>query len=240
MEQAGIEIHTNVPHASEQNLVERGHGVIIDGGRSMLSHARLPKRFLGYAILTARNITNIYPHPHDGTTTPHETLKQSKPEISCLRVFGSDAYAHIHRQKRSKADAAGKRYIFVGYSEHQKGYNLYDPETQQITVHRDVIFNEQSFGGRTEADAFSDSLEDDNISEAYASDADETTDRDNDDDTNDLIRGQSDDDSDTDGLCPTSGDSALNGGRERASVNEEPIITEADAPRHINAGLNDN
>ena len=118
MEQAGIEIHTKVPHASEQNLAERGHGVIMDGARSMLSPARLPKRFLGYAILTASNITNICPHPQDKTTTPHEVLKQSKPNVSYLRVFGCDAYAHIQRQKRSKADAAGKRYIFVGYSEH--------------------------------------------------------------------------------------------------------------------------
>jgi len=130
--------------------------VIMDAARAMIQHARLPKMFLGYAILTASHVLNVCPHPKSKEMTPHEMLKGTKPDISYLRVFGCDAYAHIPRMKRTKADAKAKKYVFVGYSEHQKGYKLYDPETMKVTVHRDVVFNENGFGGREAKDAFAD------------------------------------------------------------------------------------
>jgi hypothetical protein len=154
LQDKGIEWQSNVEYASEQNLSERGHGVIMDAARAMIQHARLPKTFLGYAILTASHVLNVCPHPKIKKMTPHEILKGTKPDVSYLRVFGCDAYAHIPRSKRTKADAKAKKCIFVGYSDHQKGYRLYDPATLKVTVHRDVVFNENGFGDRTGEDAF--------------------------------------------------------------------------------------
>lgn len=113
----------------------------MDSARSMLYHARLPKNFWGPAMLTASHIYNVCPHPNDAG------------------VFGCDAYALVDPSQRTKLDARAKKYIFLGYADHQKGYNFYDPDTGRITVHRSVRFNEQSFGNRGLESALADPME---------------------------------------------------------------------------------
>ena len=148
-------MQTNVEYASEQNLAERGHVVIMDAARAMIQHAKLPKCFLADAILTATHVLNLCPHPAEKNMTPYQILKKSALDLNYIRIFGCDAYAHIPRSKRTKAEPKAKKYIFIGYSDRQKGYKLYDPVTRSVSVHRDVTFNEVSFGNRLASDAFS-------------------------------------------------------------------------------------
>ena len=68
-----------------------------------------------------------------------------------------DAYAHKPSSQRTKAEAKGKKCVFVGYSDHHKGYELFEKDIQKVTVHRDVIFNEEAFGNRDPSEAFSES-----------------------------------------------------------------------------------
>ena len=160
LDSEGIEWKSTVPYSSEQNgIVEKGHHTLMDSARSMLHHARLPKSFWGPAILAASHIYNKCPHPNFSNTTPHEVLNGTKPDIHYMRVFGCDAYALVEPHKRTKLDPRAKKGIFLGYAEHQKGYQIYNPETGIMSVHRSVVFNENAFGCRTSSDALADADE---------------------------------------------------------------------------------
>lgn len=78
--------------------------------------------------------------------TPYEAWFKRKPDLSHLKIFGSDAYLHIPRDERAKFDPKAIRCKFVGYCDTQKGFRLWDPEANKVRVGRDVIFNEQVFG----------------------------------------------------------------------------------------------
>jgi hypothetical protein len=160
LDQHEIEWRSTVPYSSTQNShAERGHLTIMDSARAMLLHARLPKSFWGPAVLQASHVNNLCPHPLDPSTTPHEILTRSKPDIRYLRTFGCDAFAYIPPALRTKIDARSWKGIFIGYAPHQKGYVIYDPSTGRSSVHRSVTFNENGFGGRSQRDALADSDE---------------------------------------------------------------------------------
>jgi len=76
--------------------------------------------------------------------TPYEAWTNKKPDLSHVKVFGCEAYAHIPKLHRKKWDPKSKKLIFVGYQGDSKNYRLMDPETNRITVSRDVSFNENT------------------------------------------------------------------------------------------------
>ena len=155
-----IEWQSTVPYSSTQNSpAERSHLTLMDAARAMLIHARLPKQFWGPAILTAAHVHNICPHPSDNTTTPHELLTRSKPDIRYLRVFGCDAFAFIPPALRTKLDPRAWKGIFIGYATNQKGYLVYNPSTSRTSTHRSAVFNEQGFGNRDPSQALSEPTE---------------------------------------------------------------------------------
>lgn len=76
--------------------------------------------------------------------TPYQFWKGKTPDVSHLRVFGSDAYAHIDKQFRKKFVAKAIKMVLVGYQSDSPNYRLYDPRTKRVSMSRDVIFNERS------------------------------------------------------------------------------------------------
>ena len=69
-------------------------------------------------------------------------MYNKKPNVSHLRIFGSEAYAHISKDERSKLDSKSRKSILLGYGNEIKGYRLYDIESKKIFHARDVIFDE--------------------------------------------------------------------------------------------------
>ena len=49
---------------------------------------------------------------------------------------------HVPKEKPRKLEAKVEKFILVGYSDEQKGYKCYNPQTKQVRVSRDVVFNE--------------------------------------------------------------------------------------------------
>jgi len=97
-----------------------------------------------------------------------------------LRVFGCDAYS-LNEDATKIADR-GKKYVFVGYPDQQKGYLLYDPETGKVFTRRHVVFNEKSFGGRTMKDHVSNDFVNEDPADAdYRPDDDDVPESDDDD-----------------------------------------------------------
>jgi hypothetical protein len=72
--------------------------------------------------------------------TPEEKWSGKKPDLTHFRIFGTQAMAHIPKQKRRKWDKKSEKCIFVGYEETTKGYRLYSPNRREIFLCRDVVF----------------------------------------------------------------------------------------------------
>ncbi|KAK3017685.1 hypothetical protein RJ639_004052 [Escallonia herrerae] len=77
--------------------------------------------------------------------TPFEIIYGQAPEYEHLRVLGSLCFAHIQGKTRDKFSSRSHRCIFVGYPYGKKGWRLYDLETKEFFVSRDLDFYETEF-----------------------------------------------------------------------------------------------
>ena len=74
---------------------------------------------------------------------------------------------HVAKEKRRKLDAKAEKCILVSYSDEQKGYKCYNPQTKQARVRRDVVFDESvSWYLPTTPDLNSNPSSDNEVSEA--------------------------------------------------------------------------
>jgi hypothetical protein len=64
--------------------------------------------------------------------TPHEVWSGKKPSVSNLKVFGSNGFVHVPKEKRSKLDKNEFKCIFIRYKEGMKGYKILDPASRKI------------------------------------------------------------------------------------------------------------
>lgn len=81
---------------------------------------------------------------------PYEILFGQAPNFDELRVFGSLCYVHNQKAKGDKFASRSRKCVFVGYPHAQKGWKVYDLETGDIFVSRDVVFHEKEFPFVTE------------------------------------------------------------------------------------------
>ena len=81
-------------------------------------------------------------------TTPYELWTNRKPNLSVLRPWGCAAYVLNTSHPHGKLGARGKKYIFIRYSEHLKGYVFIGEHNSWSLTEfesRDVTFLENDF-----------------------------------------------------------------------------------------------
>lgn len=146
--QKGIRVEYTVPYTPEQNGVsERLNRTIVEKVRAMLITSNLPKTMWGEAVFTAVYLLNRSPSVAvEGDITPYEAWNGRKPDVSKLRVFGSECFVHVPKPLRKKLDAKSQKVIFVGYA--PNGYRCWNGK--KVFVARDIVFNECKFGGLSE------------------------------------------------------------------------------------------
>nr|GEW57932.1 zinc finger, CCHC-type [Tanacetum cinerariifolium] len=102
----------------------------------------MPKNVWAEAVRHAIYILNSVPTKALEDITLYEAIKQRKPNLEKLRVFGYIAYAKVPSQRLTKLDDRSNRMVRLGNEKGLKAYRLFDPTTQKICVSRDVKFKE--------------------------------------------------------------------------------------------------
>ena len=111
--------------------------------RSMMKGKNFPKSFWVEACNTTVYILNrSYTKAVKGMT-PLQAFSGKKPSTAHLRIFGCECFVHVPNANKTKWDPKSSKCIFLGYSEEEKGYHLYNSITKKVIVSRDVVFNER-------------------------------------------------------------------------------------------------
>jgi len=105
--------------------------------RCLLIQAGLAKELWPYAVLTAAYIRNRCYNGRIGQT-PYFALTGQRPNLSNMRVFGSECYAY--QQDKGKLDPRCKKGIFLGYDKGSSAYLVYFPKTGKVMKYRVVKF----------------------------------------------------------------------------------------------------
>jgi hypothetical protein len=139
----GIMHHTSCVESPEQNgRVERKHQHLLNIGRSLLYQAKIPKMFWSYAIQHATFFINRILTPYLDNKSPYEMMNNNLPDLTNLKVFGSLAYASTLHAHRTKLEPRSRTCIFLGYKSGVKGTILYDLNSKEILVSRNVIHHD--------------------------------------------------------------------------------------------------
>jgi len=77
--------------------------------------------------------------------TPYEMLFGKVPSYKHVRVFGCLCYAYNLNRDKDKFVSRSRKCVFVGYPFEKKGWRLYDLETKEYFISRDVVFTETEF-----------------------------------------------------------------------------------------------
>ena len=135
-------------HAMEHNCrirVERKHFHILNVARGLRFQANLPIEFWGECVLAAGYLISRNPFLILQGKTPYEILFQSPPSYNHLKIFGCLCYDYHHQRPMDNFESRSRRCVFVGYPHAKKWWKVYDLETGDIFVSRDVIFDEHQF-----------------------------------------------------------------------------------------------
>lgn len=142
----GIVFQTSRVNTPQQNgRVERKHRHILNVARALRFQANLPLHFWGDCVLAASYIISRTPFSILHNKTPYELLFNAPPSFDEFRVFGCLCYAYNVHCKRDKLMSRSRKYIFIGYPQGKKGWKLYDLDTGDYFVSRDVKFYEHIF-----------------------------------------------------------------------------------------------
>ena len=129
----------------QNGRVERKHRHLLNVARSLMFQAKMPIKFWEEAVLTVAHVINLTPTRILKGKCPHEVLFGFTPSYSKLRVFGSLCFAHKQLRDKNKFVPRSRKCVFVGYPFGKKGWKLYDLETGEVFVSRDVVFREEKF-----------------------------------------------------------------------------------------------
>nr|KYP53203.1 Retrovirus-related Pol polyprotein from transposon TNT 1-94 [Cajanus cajan] len=155
----GILHKTSCVETPQKNgVVERKNQHILNVARALNFQANLPKKIWNFAIQHVIHLINWLPTPLLENRTPYELLYSKPPLFMHLKVFGCLAYASTLEAHRTKFNSRARKSVFIGYKEGIKGYILYDLQSKEVFISRNVIFYETNFPFNDSNNSMTDSL----------------------------------------------------------------------------------
>ena len=144
--QLGILTQTSCSDTPQQNgIVLRKHKHLLETARSLYIQSKVPDNFWGFCVLCAVYLINRMPLKPINNDTPYFRLFGTIPSLDHLKTFGCLCYVYTSKVKRSKLAPRASPCVFIGYSNTQKGYKVFNLTTKQITITRNVKFHETHF-----------------------------------------------------------------------------------------------
>ncbi|KAG6446041.1 hypothetical protein O3G_MSEX004231 [Manduca sexta] len=138
----GIKQEFTCAYTPQQNgVAERMNRTLMNKVRALLLESNLPKELWGEALRCATYQLNRSPTVTLKGNTP-ANIMFGKIKLHNLVVFGSKAWV-INLPKRGKLEPKATEMRMVSYS--GNGYRLWNPQTNQIVISRDVRFDEREF-----------------------------------------------------------------------------------------------
>ena len=145
LQSKGIRHESSAPKTLEQNgVAERYNRTILESLRCMLHSSKLGLELWAEATACAVYLLDRVLCSAMETMTPYKGWHWQKSNLTHLRIFGSTAHMHVPKDERSKLDSKSLKCRFIGYSETQKAFRLFDPSSKKAKISRDVIFREES------------------------------------------------------------------------------------------------
>ena len=142
----GIIFQTSCTATPQQNgRVERKHQHILNVGRALRFQAHLLIYFWGESVLAAAHLINRTPSPLLNNKSPFDVLFGFSPAYDAIRTFGCLCFAYNHKTKGDKFASRSRKCVFVGYPFGKKGWKLYDLDSKEFFVSRDVKFFEDVY-----------------------------------------------------------------------------------------------
>ena len=129
----------------QNGRVERKHWHLLNVARALRFQACLPIGFWGECVLTAACLINLTPSKFLKGKTPYEILFKCKPSYNEMKVFGVLCFAQNNPRTKDKFESRSRKCVFIGYPFGKKGWKVYDLETREIFISRDVVFDEGVF-----------------------------------------------------------------------------------------------
>ena len=100
LKKEGVCHEFTVPKTPQQNgVAEQMNRTLVEVVCSMLSDAKLPKKFWAEALSTAVYLCNCNPTTAVQGRTPLEAWTKEQPDVGHLKAFGCLCYAHVAKDK---------------------------------------------------------------------------------------------------------------------------------------------
>ena len=109
---------------------------------SILKHMDVPSWLWGEATRHTTYLINRIATRSLAGGKPYEVLRNKKPNLRHLRVFGCICHARTEAAGRKKLDDRSRTLVHLGTEPESKAYRLLDPTRKKIVVSRDVVFEE--------------------------------------------------------------------------------------------------
>ena len=143
LENSGTVRHLTVHDSPASNgVAERANRTHLDGARAMLEGAKLPRNLWAEAINHNVWLRNRVPtRTLSVPKTPIEMGSNQKPDLSAVRPWGCKMW--VKRLDVGKLDPCTEECRFVGIDSESKGFRVYWPGKNRVSVERDAYFNEK-------------------------------------------------------------------------------------------------
>ncbi|UYV76053.1 hypothetical protein LAZ67_13002335, partial [Cordylochernes scorpioides] len=133
----GIILDFTIPYTPQLNgKAERLNRTLIKKTRALLLDSKLNKEMWGEATRVAAYLINRSPS-NTVQTTPAQMWFGRKPNLSNVKLFGSEVYVKKLGNLK-KLDSKSEKYSLIRYS--GNGYRLWDMQKRMIIIARDVVF----------------------------------------------------------------------------------------------------